>query len=83
MAIIGKKLGALKIVPAPMIVLLVSIPMGMAFDLLHQHSYMLQNHEYQLSEQYLVKMPDRVFGMFDDITFPDFSALTQPLPGSG
>ena len=77
--IIGKKLGALKIVPAPMIVLLVSIPMGMAFDLLHQHSYMLQNHEYQLSEQYLVKMPDRVFGMFDDITFPDFSALTQPV----
>jgi len=77
--ILGKKLGALKIVPAPMIVLLVSIPMGMAFDLLHQHSYMLQNHEYQLSEQYLVKMPDRVFGMFDDITFPDFSALTQPV----
>jgi MFS superfamily sulfate permease-like transporter len=23
-------------------------------------------------------MPDRVFGMFDDVTFPDFTALAQP-----
>ena len=28
------------------------------FDLLHEHSYTLQGHEYQLSEQYLVNMPD-------------------------
>jgi MFS superfamily sulfate permease-like transporter len=76
--VISRKLGSLKFIPAPMIVLLAAVPMGMAFDLLHQHSYMLQNHEYQLSEQYLVKMPDRVFGMFDDVTFPDFTALAQP-----
>ena len=60
-----------------MVVLLVAVPMGMAFDLLHEHSYTLQGHEYQLGEQYLVEMPDRVFGMFDDITTPDFPALAQ------
>jgi MFS superfamily sulfate permease-like transporter len=61
-----------------MVVLLVAVPMGMGFDLLHEHSYILQGHQYQLGEQYLVKMPDRVFGMFDDITYPEFSALAQP-----
>ena len=74
---IGKKLGPLKLVPAPMIVLLVAVPMGMGFDLLHKHSYYLQGHEYQLSEQYLVDMPDRVFGMFDEVTYPDMSVLTH------
>ena len=75
---VGRKLGPLKVVPGPMVVLLVAVPMGMGFDLLHEHSYILQGHQYQLGEQYLVKMPDRVFGMFDDITYPEFSALAQP-----
>ncbi|MGV3485791.1 MAG: SulP family inorganic anion transporter [Planctomycetaceae bacterium] len=64
--------------PSPLIVLLVAIPMGVGFDLIHAHSYTLQNHQYQLGEQYLVAMPDRVFGMFDELTGPDFSALRQP-----
>lgn len=76
--VLSTKLGPLKLVPAPMVVLLVTVPMGMGFDLLHEHPYDLAGHQYQLSEQYLVDMPDRVFGMFDDITFPDFSALAQP-----
>ena len=75
---IGKKLGPLKTIPSPMVVLLAAVPMGMGFDLLHQHSYVLQEHEYQLSEQYLVDMPDKVFGMFDYITHPNFAALAQP-----
>jgi MFS superfamily sulfate permease-like transporter len=77
--IFRKRLGPLKFVPAPMVVLLVAVPMGMAFDLLHEHSFTLQGHKYQLGEHYLVKMPDRVFGMFDDITAPNFSALSIPL----
>jgi len=71
------KVKVLKPIPGPLVVLLVAVPMGMAFDLLHEHSYTLSDHEYQLSDQYLVKMPERVFGMFDDITTPDFSALQQ------
>lgn len=77
--LIGKKFSMLKVLPSPLIVLLVAIPMGMAFDLMHEHSYTLQNHEYQLGENYLVAMPDRVFGMFDSLTTPDFSALQQPV----
>lgn len=75
---IRKKLGPLKAIPAPMVVLLVAVPMGMGFDLLHKHSYVLRDHKYQLSEQYLVDMPDKVFGMFDYVTYPDFSTLAQP-----
>ncbi|QDT64096.1 SulP family inorganic anion transporter [Calycomorphotria hydatis] len=75
--LVTQKFSSLKVVPSPFVVLLVAIPMGMGFDLLHEHSYMLQGHEYQLGEQYLVKMPDRVFGMFDDVTTPDFSVLSQ------
>ncbi len=76
--IAGKALGYLKAIPSPMVVLLVAVPMGMTFDLLHEHSYAMQGHKYQLGEQYLVAMPDRVFGMFDEITAPDFAALSQP-----
>jgi MFS superfamily sulfate permease-like transporter len=75
---IGRRLGPLKFVPAPMVVLLVTVPMGMGFDLLHAHSFLLQQHKYQLGQQYLVSMPDRVFGMFDEITFPEFSVLSEP-----
>lgn len=75
--VIGKKLGPLKLIPSPMLVLLVAVPLGMWFDLLHEHSFNLAGHKYQLSEQYLVDMPDRAFGMFNMVTLPDFSALYQ------
>ncbi|MCA9233771.1 MAG: SulP family inorganic anion transporter, partial [Planctomycetales bacterium] len=75
--LVRSRVSALRMVPAPVIVLLVTIPMGYYFDLLHSHSYVLQGHKYQLGEQYLVRMPDRVFGMFNDVTYPDFSALRQ------
>lgn len=74
---IRQRVSFLKPVPAPLVVLLVAVPMGMGFDLLHAHPYTLADHEYQLGDQYLVKMPDRVFGMFDDITFPDMAVLSQ------
>ncbi|WP_237607436.1 SulP family inorganic anion transporter [Roseimaritima sediminicola] len=76
--IVTRKVSLLKVLPSPLIVLLVAIPMGMAFNLMHSHSYTLQNHQYQLGENFLVAMPDRVFGMFDSIASPDFTALEQP-----
>ncbi|WP_182866781.1 SulP family inorganic anion transporter [Rhodopirellula sp. JC639] len=76
---VGNKVPMLKVLPSPLIVLVAAIPMGMVFDLMHEHSYTLQNHEYQLGENYLVAMPERVFGMFDSLTTPDFTALQQPV----
>lgn len=75
--LVGTRVSALKKIPSPLVVLLVAIPMGMGFDLLHAHPVYLAGHKYQLGEQYLVKMPDKPFGMFQDVTFPDFSALLQ------
>jgi MFS superfamily sulfate permease-like transporter len=62
-----------------MIVLLVAVPLGKYFDLQHTHIYTYHGEKYEVGEEYLVAMPDRVFGMFDDITYPDFSALKQPV----
>ncbi len=76
---IRNKVGPLKVLPAPMIVLLVAVPMGMGLGLLNEHQYELGGHQYRLGDQYLVNMPDRVFGMFDEITLPNFAALTQPV----
>ncbi|MBT4725701.1 MAG: SulP family inorganic anion transporter [Planctomycetaceae bacterium] len=67
---------ALKAVPAAMVVLVATVPLGMYFDLLHKHTYSFHGHTYEVGETYLVNMPDRVFGMFDYITTPDFSAFT-------
>jgi len=75
--LLGKRLTWLQFFPAQLVVVVVAIAMGMAFDLLHEHTYVLLNHKYPLSEQYLVSMPDRVFGMFQEITHPDFTILRK------
>ena len=71
------KLGPLKAIPAPLVVLVVAVPMGMVFDLTSDRSYQFAGNEYSIGEDYLVAMPDRMFGMFDEVTFPDFAALSQ------
>lgn len=61
-----------KMIPAPMLVILVSIPLGMYFDLEHEHVYLLQNHEYHVGPNFLVTLPGK---MLDAITHPDFSQI--------
>ncbi|MBM4001184.1 MAG: SulP family inorganic anion transporter [Planctomycetes bacterium] len=67
--------GVLKAIPSALVVLLAAVPMGAAFDLLHPHAYSFHGHTYELGESYLVNMPDRMFGMFDYVTTPDFRAF--------
>lgn len=65
----------LKALPAALVVLVATVPLGIAFDLLHTHTYSFHGHQYELGESFLVNMPDRMFGMFDFITTPDFRAF--------
>jgi MFS superfamily sulfate permease-like transporter len=60
-------------VPVPLVVLLVSIPLGRYFDLGHEHSYLfLNHHNYKLGPGFLVKLPGQ---LTDAIAFPDFSQV--------
>ena len=65
-----------KMIPAPMIVLLVAVPLGIYFDLSHEHTYTMFGQSYELGETFLVNVPAN---MFQAITHPDFSVLTQPV----
>lgn len=76
--VVRKRIKPLASVPAQLIVLIVAVALGLGLDLLHDHSYVMQGHKYQLGEQFLVSMPKEMFGMFQLIAFPDFGALSQP-----
>ncbi len=63
----------IRMIPAPLVVILTAIPMGMYFDLQHEHKYLfLDSHEYTIGPKFLVTLPDN---MFSAITFPDFSQI--------
>lgn len=63
----------IRMVPAPLLVILVAIPIGRYFDLEHEHSYLfLDGHEYTIGPKFLVTLPDNLLSA---ITFPDFSQV--------
>jgi MFS superfamily sulfate permease-like transporter len=66
-----------RMIPAPMVVVLVGIALGRYFDLEHEHKYLfLDGHEYSIGPKFLVTLPDRIL---DGLVFPDWSkALTLP-----
>src|SRR5262249_31326982 len=45
-----------KMIPAPMLVVLVAVPLGMYFDLDHAHTYTFASKEYQVGPDYEVKL---------------------------
>jgi MFS superfamily sulfate permease-like transporter len=61
-----------KKVPAPMLVLLVAMPLGSLFDLGHEHQYLFLDHHYFVGPKFLVTLPGN---FLDGITFPDFGKL--------
>jgi MFS superfamily sulfate permease-like transporter len=75
--LVRSRVSFLKPVPAHLIVLLVSVPLGMFLDLTTAHEYQIFHEQYKLSEQYLVRMPTKIFGMFDEIQTPNFSVLSE------
>lgn len=63
----------LKMLPAPLFVILVAIPLGIYFDLEHEHKYLfLDGHEYTIGPKFLVSLPENLLSA---ITFPDFSQV--------
>ncbi len=69
----------LKMVPAPLIVVLVGMALGQYFDLDHQHVFMflpgdpiLPHHEFTVGPAFLVTVPEHFFSGF---YFPDFSRI--------
>ncbi len=62
-----------QLIPAPLLVVLVAIPLGHFFDLEHEHKYLfLDGHEYTLGPKFLVTLPANIF---DGIVFPRFDYL--------
>ena len=67
------KAKALKIIPPPMIVLLIAVPLAMYYDFAHEHDYSLADISYHIIPgNLLVQLPDSFLG---GINFPDFSEV--------
>lgn len=66
------KLPWLQLVPGPLVVLLVAVPLGMLFDLSHDHTYSFLGQRYELGDEFLVTVPNNIFRA---IVTPDFAGL--------
>jgi MFS superfamily sulfate permease-like transporter len=62
----------IKVIPAPMVVLLVTVPLAMYLNIGQEQTYFFNGNEYPLGKRFLVAVPKN---MFHAITFPDFSGL--------
>ncbi|WNG34982.1 SulP family inorganic anion transporter [Archangium violaceum] len=69
---LAKKVTLLKRVPAPLLVLLFAVPMGLYFDLDHEHTFTFSRDVFTVGPKYLVNLPGNLLSA---ITFPDFSAI--------
>ena len=63
-----------KKIPAPLVVLLVAIPLDLFFDLGTEHDYVFAGQTYSVGPQFLVSLPG---SLLDAIAFPDFSVITS------
>ena len=62
----------LKVIPAPMLVLLIAVPLGMYFDIGTEQTIAFAGQDHTLGPRYLVNVPTN---MFSALTFPDFSGV--------
>jgi MFS superfamily sulfate permease-like transporter len=62
----------LKIIPAPMLVLLIAVPLGMYFDIGREHVVSFGGKEHELGPRFLVDVPN---DFFSALNFPDFSGV--------
>ncbi len=67
-------IAALKRVPAPLVVLLVAVPLGMVYEFEIAHKYEFVGHMYEVGPQELVQLPANLGAA---VAMPDFSAITS------
>lgn len=72
----------LKMIPAPLLVVLVGLALGQFFDLDHIHQYLflpdaeiLPHHEFTIGPSFLVAVPEHFMAGF---YFPDFTKIATP-----
>ncbi len=63
----------LKIIPAPMLMLMITVPIAIFWGIGEKGSYTFNNQIYELGEKFLVNVPSN---LLNAITFPDFSGIT-------
>jgi len=61
-----------KIIPAPMLVLLIAVPLGMYFDIGREQIISFGGQDHSVGPRFLVNVPN---DMFSALTFPDFSGV--------
>ncbi len=61
-----------KVVPAPLVVLAITVPMGLYFHVSQAHDYQFMGHHYHLGPEYLVRLPS---SLLSAVVFPDFSVV--------
>ncbi len=64
----------LRRIPGPMLALATAVPLGLLFDLEHEHMYRMFSHDYHLGPELLIQLPGSLLGA---IVFPDFSMITS------
>jgi MFS superfamily sulfate permease-like transporter len=62
-----------QLIPGQLVVLLVAVPMGLYFDLAHEHTYSWGQEQVKIGPEFLVKELD----LLSAITYPDFSVFTN------
>src|SRR5262249_40317567 len=73
----------LRKIPAPMLVLLVAVPLGLYFDLDHKHTFLLPRGffdaehpvAYEVGPRFLVDIPEVLSRPADAFALPDFRGL--------
>lgn len=62
--------------PAPLVVIVAAIPLGMLFGLGQEHIYHFLGRDYTVNRGFIVNLPGN---LFDGVTFPDFSRVLSPV----
>lgn len=61
-----------KALPAPVVVLAVTVPLSLWMDLDHSHAYRFLSHQFHVGPEFLVDLPG---SLRDALVFPDFSMV--------